>query len=61
MKNNASTVYNVCLVIGDALAIILAFVVAYILRVSLNHDPISATVTSANYLVALVSLLPAIC
>lgn len=58
MKNNTSTVYNVCLVIGDALAIIAAFIVAYILRVSLSHDPLSATVSSSNYLAALVSLLP---
>ncbi|MDL2363312.1 MAG: sugar transferase [Patescibacteria group bacterium] len=58
MKNNTSTVYNVALVIGDALAITAAFVAAYILRVTVNHEPISASVTSYNYLKALVSLLP---
>jgi exopolysaccharide biosynthesis polyprenyl glycosylphosphotransferase len=58
MKNNTSTVYNVCLVIGDALAIIIAFVVAYILRVTLSNVPISASVTSHNYILALISLLP---
>lgn len=58
MKNNASTIYNVCLVIGDALAIIGAFTAAYILRVSLSQVPISASVSSTDYLIALVSLLP---
>ncbi|HJQ09273.1 MAG TPA: sugar transferase [Candidatus Saccharimonadales bacterium] len=35
MKNNASLVYNACLVVGDFLALAAAFVVAYILRVKL--------------------------
>lgn len=58
MKNNSSLAYNVCLVIGDALAITLAFTVAYILRVSLSSVPISAEVASSNYISILVSLLP---
>lgn len=58
MKNNASTAYNVALVVGDALAIIIAFSIAYILRVSLNHVPVSASVSSHSYLLALISLLP---
>ncbi|MDB5170449.1 MAG: Undecaprenyl-phosphate galactose phosphotransferase [Candidatus Saccharibacteria bacterium] len=58
MKNNTSTVYNVCLVIGDALAVILAFSVAYILRVTVSHEPLSASVGAESYLYALVSLLP---
>ncbi len=33
MKNNASLVYSTCLVIGDFLALIAAFVAAYLLRV----------------------------
>ena len=44
MKNNVSLVYNVCLVIGDALALVAAFVAAYLLRVKyafgLNHTAI---------------------
>ena len=44
MKNNTSLVYNVCLMIGDALAITVAFTIAYILRVTLNHQPLSASV-----------------
>jgi undecaprenyl-phosphate galactose phosphotransferase len=58
MKNNASLVYNVCLVIGDALAVTVAFTVAYILRVTLNHDPLSASVSATDYILALVGLLP---
>ena len=58
MRNNTSTVYNVCLIIGDALAIAVAFSVAYILRVTLNPRPLSATVHAHAYLGILVSLLP---
>jgi exopolysaccharide biosynthesis polyprenyl glycosylphosphotransferase len=58
MKNNASLIYNVFLIIGDALAITIAFTIAYILRVSLNHRPLTANVHSHTYLMILVSLLP---
>ncbi len=58
MKNNASLIYNVCLIIGDALAITVAFSIAYILRVTLNHQPLSATVHAHSYLLILISLLP---
>lgn len=58
MKNNASLLYNVCLVIGDFLALIAAFVVAYILRVTLSHDPLSAPVSAHTYFFTLVGLLP---
>ncbi len=44
--------------IGDALAITVAFTVAYILRVTLNHQPLSAHVHAHTYLAILVSLLP---
>lgn len=58
MKNNASLVYNVCLIIGDALAITVAFTIAYILRVTLDHAPISAHIHAHTYITILVSLLP---
>lgn len=58
MKNNASLLYNFFLVIGDALAITAAFSIAYVLRVTLNHQPLSATVHAHTYLLILVSLLP---
>ena len=58
MKNNTSLVYNFCLVLGDGLAIIVAFVAAYILRVSLSHQVLSAQVHARDYVIALLSLLP---
>jgi len=58
MKNNSSLAYNVCLIIGDALAITVAFTIAYILRVTLNHQPLSADVGSHSYITILISLLP---
>jgi exopolysaccharide biosynthesis polyprenyl glycosylphosphotransferase len=58
MKNNASLIYNLCLIIGDALAITVAFSIAYILRVSLDHQPLSANVHAHTYITVLVSLLP---
>lgn len=58
MKNNASLVYNFCLMLGDALAITIAFTIAYILRVSLGHQPLSADVGSQTYITILISLLP---
>lgn len=58
MKNNASLIYNFCLIIGDALGITMAFTIAYILRVTLNHQPLSATVHAHSYITILVSLLP---
>jgi exopolysaccharide biosynthesis polyprenyl glycosylphosphotransferase len=58
MKNNASLIYNLCLIVGDALAITIAFSIAYILRVTLNHQPLSANVHAHTYITVLVSLLP---
>ncbi|HVI60618.1 MAG TPA: sugar transferase [Candidatus Saccharimonadales bacterium] len=58
MKNNASLLYNFCLMVGDALAIIVAFATAYILRVSISHQPLSADVHSHTYILILISLLP---
>lgn len=58
MKNNASLVYNFILVIADALALTIAFTVAYILRVSISHQPISADVNSSTYISILTSLIP---
>lgn len=58
MKNNTSLIYNVCLVIGDALAITVAFSIAYILRVTLNPKPLSAHVHAHTYILTLISLLP---
>lgn len=58
MKNNASLIYSISLIIGDAVALTVAFTIAYILRVSLDHTPLSAHVHAHTYIGILVSLLP---
>lgn len=58
MKNNASVVYNVCLIIGDFLALVVAFTVAYILRVTLSHRALSSPIHAHNYIAIIASLLP---
>jgi len=58
MKNNASLIYNLALIVGDALAITVAFTIAYVLRVTLDHTPLSAHIHAHTYISILVSLLP---
>jgi exopolysaccharide biosynthesis polyprenyl glycosylphosphotransferase len=58
MKNNASLLYGFFLIIGDFLALVVAFVAAFILRVSLDSRPIVAQVTSREYLKIFLLLLP---
>lgn len=58
MKNNASIIYNVSLIIGDGVAITAAFTIAYILRVSINHHVTSAHIKALSYISILASLLP---
>jgi FlaA1/EpsC-like NDP-sugar epimerase len=58
MKNNSSLIYNVTLVIGDAVAVTMAFGLAYVLRVSLSHKALSAHVHAITYISILISLLP---
>jgi exopolysaccharide biosynthesis polyprenyl glycosylphosphotransferase len=50
MKNNASQIYNILLILGDFLALIAAFVGAYILRVTLSNAPIANPVPAQTYL-----------
>jgi hypothetical protein len=50
MKNNASLVYSLALVVGDALSLVAAFVSAFILRVSVSDKPIAQQVHSGTYL-----------
>lgn len=49
MKNNASQIYNIFLIIGDFLALIAAFVGAFVLRVTLSSTPIAHPVSSQTY------------
>ncbi len=58
MKNNSSLIYSVALLIGDFVALLAAFTVAYILRVSLDHTPISTHVRAATYIQIVATLLP---
>jgi len=58
MKNNASLIYNLFLVIGDFLALVAAFAGAYILRVTLSHEVIAHPVSSRTYLLAFLVLVP---
>lgn len=58
MKNSLSFIYNLCLVVGDFLALVAAFVGAYILRVTLSDNPFPNPVSSETYLGVFLTLLP---
>jgi exopolysaccharide biosynthesis polyprenyl glycosylphosphotransferase len=58
MKNNASFVYSFCLVIGDFLALVAAFVGAYLLRVTFSDKAITQAVPAVTYLQLFLLLLP---
>jgi exopolysaccharide biosynthesis polyprenyl glycosylphosphotransferase len=58
MRNNTSVIYNLGLLIGDLVALILAFVIAYVLRVTLSHRALSAQVHVHTYLAFMLTLLP---
>jgi FlaA1/EpsC-like NDP-sugar epimerase len=49
MKNNASFVYSFCLVILDFLALLIAFVGAYILRVKVDERPVAVFVSARSF------------
>lgn len=58
MKNNASLLYSLSLFVTDALALVAAFVSAYLLRVTYGQAPIANPVSARTYILILVSLLP---
>lgn len=58
MKNNASQIYNLFLILGDFMALIAAFVAAYILRVTLSDVPVVYSISSRTYLEIFVLVLP---
>ena len=58
MKNNASMAYAILLIIGDFLALIAAFSVAYILRVKVDTRPLIEQITARDYIVAVLTVLP---
>ncbi len=58
MKNNAAIVYALFLIMGDFIALVAAFVVAYILRVKLDPRPIIQDIPADTYLYAFLTVLP---
>lgn len=58
MKNSLSFIYNLCLVVGDFLALVAAFVGAYILRVTISDNPFPNQIPAATYLGIFLALLP---
>lgn len=58
MKNNASIVYSFFLVVGDFLSLLIAFVGAYLLRVTFGDRPIIVPVHAKTYLVASLLIIP---
>lgn len=61
MRNNASLLYNALLIVGDFLALVAAFIMAYILRVKLevgiDQGPIAPT-SGKTYLGVFLAVLP---
>ncbi len=58
MKNNASLVYRLLLILGDFLALVGAFGGAYILRVTLDERPLIEAIPALTYLGIFLTLLP---
>jgi len=58
MKNNASIPYTVCLIIGDFLALVAAFVGAFLLRITFDDKPIPNPIPAITYLEVFLALLP---
>lgn len=58
MKTSASLVYNFFLVIGDFLALVAAFVGAYVLRVTFDARPLIEAIPARTYLSVFLTLLP---
>jgi exopolysaccharide biosynthesis polyprenyl glycosylphosphotransferase len=50
MKNNLSVIYAFMLVLGDFLALLTAFILAYIFRVSLDPRPLVNQISALDYL-----------
>ncbi|MBI4033609.1 sugar transferase [Candidatus Saccharibacteria bacterium] len=58
MKSNASLVYGLVLVVGDFLALVAAFVAAYIIRGPLSTVPVANPISASEYLKIFLLLLP---
>ena len=58
MKNNASLAYSFFLVIGDFFSLLIAFVGAYLLRVTFGDRPIIVPVSARTYLAIALLIIP---
>jgi exopolysaccharide biosynthesis polyprenyl glycosylphosphotransferase len=58
MKQNASIIYSLLLVIGDFLALIAAFTTAYILRVKFDTRPLIQQIPAETYFYGFLAVLP---
>lgn len=58
MRNNASLLYNACLMVGDFFALLAAFGGAYVLRGKLSTVPVAHPISSSTYIAVFLALLP---
>jgi exopolysaccharide biosynthesis polyprenyl glycosylphosphotransferase len=58
MKNNASVAYAFALILGDFVALLGAFLIAYVLRVSLDARPLINQISALDYLRIWATLTP---
>ncbi|HET7827656.1 MAG TPA: exopolysaccharide biosynthesis polyprenyl glycosylphosphotransferase [Candidatus Saccharimonadales bacterium] len=58
MKSNASLVYGLVLIVGDFLALVAAFVAAYLLRSHFSHKAVAHPIAGMTYLHIFLLLLP---
>ncbi|MGH7157091.1 MAG: sugar transferase [Candidatus Saccharimonadales bacterium] len=58
MKSNASLIYGLVLVVGDSLALVLAFVLAFFLRSRFTNIPVAHPIHGTTYLKIFLLLLP---
>jgi len=58
MKSNNQLIYNMILILGDFLALVFAFSMAYIFRVTLDHRAFSVAIHARTYLIIFLSLMP---
>lgn len=58
MKNNSSLVYAAFLILGDFLALVAAFISAYILRVKIDDRPLIQQIPAETYLYAFMAVIP---
>lgn len=58
MKSNASLIYGLILVVGDALALVAAFVLAFILRGQFSNVPVANPIEGTTYLTIFLLMLP---